>query len=108
MFDYIRRGHSVDHKWYRVNKVVLGDERVPTTLVLRVVRAAVLYADGQIYLKWVLNLGQEQLAGSLFTQAKQFSAPVGTNQQDEAMDQFIETMSAALVKGVKVLVARVA
>lgn len=82
--------------WKRTTKISIGESHHPFSL--RMARAVILLPDGTLRLRWLLLVGTDGIIGTTFSDrdAGEFSAPVGSVQQDEMIEQFVAQLGARL------------
>lgn len=85
----------------RTTKITVGESHFPFSL--RMARAVILLPDGTLRLRWMLLVGRDRVMGSEFseTDGGTFSAPVGSVQQDEMIEQFVVQLSTRLQDATK-------
>ncbi len=90
--------------WTRTTKITIsGERRLPFSL--RMARAVRLLPDGTLHLRWLLNVGADGVMGTNFSaQSDDFSAPVGSVQQDEMITTFAAELASHLPTAVQAFV----
>jgi hypothetical protein len=88
----------------RTTKITIsGESRLPFSL--RMARSLCLLPDGTLHLRWLLIVGLDRGIGNSFSARNdEFSAPVGSVQQDEMIDRFAADLGAHLPAAVQALV----
>jgi hypothetical protein len=91
-------------EWLRTTKITISDSRrLPFSL--RMGRCLYVLPDGTIHLRWMLLVGMERMMGSNFSkQSDDYSAPVGSVQQDEMIGKFMTDLGDHLSQAVKAFV----
>ena len=91
-------------EWMRTTKITIsGERRLPFSL--RMARSLCLLPDGTLHLRWLLIVGLDRGIGNSFSARNdEFSAPVGSVQQDEMIDRFAADLGAHLPAAVQALV----
>lgn len=100
-----RRHQDVLMRWLRFSVVAAGDVHRPYGL--RMGCCLDLFEDGTLQAKWMLVVGPIRTAGSDFHQERRdFEAPVGSIQQDEMLDRYVEDLQVNLIQALGVFVEK--
>lgn len=91
-------------QWMRTTKITINETgHLPFSL--RMARSLTVLPDGNIHLRWLLLVGLDGVMGSDFSaQGEDFSAPVGSVQEQEMIERFAAELGANLPKAVQAFV----